>query len=220
LFFRGYLNKGDIVYDVGANIGYFSLEFARSIGNTGKVLCFEPHPEIYKLLFSNVQRNGYKNIRLHNFACSISNSKQRLYFSSENEGNHKIVYNENSNGSTEIQVVQLSDFIKKDIPRLIKLDIEGAELLALKGIGSSILKNEDIDIVLEYHPYEMSFFKIAGSDLLDFLEEFGYKFRDLSSNIFPKISKSEILLRYQKKDYGITNLFCSKSSQFFFNIKA
>ena len=84
-------------------------------------------------------------------------------------------------------------------------------MLALKGIGSLILKNEDIDIVLEYHPYEMSFFKISGIDLLDYLEEFGYKFRDLSSNIFPVISKHEILSTYQKKDYGITNLFCSKS---------
>lgn len=79
-FFRNYLNKGDTVYDVGANIGYFSLEFARLIGKTGKVFCFEPHPEIFSVLTKNINRNGYRNIRLNNVGCGDTNSKSRLYF--------------------------------------------------------------------------------------------------------------------------------------------
>jgi FkbM family methyltransferase len=210
LFFRDYLKEGDIVYDVGANIGYFSLEFARLIGTTGKVLCFEPHPEIFEVLTNNVRRNGYKNIRLHNVACSESNSKQRLYFSSENEGNHKIIENEKSSQSVDIQAVRLDSIITLNPPSLIKMDIEGAELLALKGIGDDFLAKSKVDFVIEYHPYEMSFFGVEGVELLDFFSHHGYKFRNLAYDNFPIISKEEILANYRKEDYGITNLFCSK----------
>jgi FkbM family methyltransferase len=210
LFFRNYLKKGDTVYDIGANIGYFTLEFARLIGTTGKVLCFEPHPEIFEVLTNNVRRNGYKNIRLHNVACSESNSKQRLYFSSENEGNHKIIENEKSSQSVDIQAVRLDSIITLNPPSLIKMDIEGAELLALKGIGDDFLAKSKVDFVIEYHPYEMSFFGVEGVELLDFFSHHGYKFRNLAYDNFPIISKEEILANYRKEDYGITNLFCSK----------
>jgi len=84
LFIRNYLKDEDIVFDVGANIGYFTLEFARLVGKRGKVISFEPHPEIYKVLQRNVKRNKYKNVSLNNVACGESNSQRNLYLSTEN----------------------------------------------------------------------------------------------------------------------------------------
>ncbi len=210
-FIRDYLKENDVVYDIGANIGYFSLEFARCVGKHGKVLSFEPHPDIFKVLERNVHRNKYHNIFLNKSACGENKGIQQLFFSTENEGNHKIVANEYSKGSTSVQVIELSSFINKDVPRLIKMDIEGAELLALKGIGNDIIRAHDLDFIIEYHPYEMSFFNSSGKDLLNFLEKFGYKFKDLATIDFPNVSKDHILSKYTKDDYGITNLFCSKS---------
>ena len=101
---------------MGANIGYFTLEFARLVGKRGKVISFEPHPEIYKVLKRNVKRNKYKNVSLNNVACGESNSQMNLYLSTENEGNHKIVDNDSSKGSVSTKVVRLSDFIGQTPP--------------------------------------------------------------------------------------------------------
>jgi len=91
------------------------------------------------------------------------------------------------------------------------MDIEGAELLALQGLGQENLKKLDIDFVIEYHPYEMSFFDIEGEQVLDFFIDTGYKFRNLAYPDLPIISREEILKKYKKKDRSITNLFCSKT---------
>ena len=211
LFIRNYLKKGDNVWDVGANIGYFTLEFARSVGSSGKVISFEPHPEIFKVLQRNVIRNKYQNVSLQNVACGEETTDSKLYFSTENEGNHKIVENSSSNDSAEIKVVKLSTFLETHAPRLIKMDIEGAELLALKGLGADYLKNNHVDFVIEYHPYEMSFFNIEGEELLDFFIEAGYKFRNLALGSIPIVDKDSIVKSYTKEERGITNLFCSKS---------
>jgi FkbM family methyltransferase len=211
VFLRNHIQKGQTVWDVGANIGYFSLEFARSVGPEGKVLSFEPHPEIFQVLQRNIRRNKYKNIRLYNQACGASVGETKLFFSTENEGNHKIIENSNSNNFALTQVVTLSSFLNEYSPSLIKMDIEGAELLALKGLGADYLKNNSLDFVIEYHPYEMSFFNVEGEELLDFFIEAGYKFRNLATGSFPIIDKDSILKSYTKEERGITNLFCSKT---------
>jgi FkbM family methyltransferase len=211
LFIRKYLNEGDTTWDVGANIGYFSLEFARSVGPKGKVLSFEPHPEIFQVLQRNVKRNKYKNVSLQNVACGEVATFSKLYFSTENEGNHKIVENSSSNDSVKTKIVKLSAFLETHPPRLIKMDIEGAELLALKGLGADYLKHNSVDFVIEYHPYEMSFFNVEGEELLDFFIEAGYTFRNLATGSFPIIDKDSILKSYTKEERGITNLFCSKT---------
>ena len=211
LFVRNYLKKGDCVFDIGSNIGYFTLEFARLVGESGRIYSFEPHPEIFEVLKRNVKRNRYKNITLINAACGEHNGSQNLYFSTENEGNHKIIESKNSNGSVEVQIRTLTEFVKENRPRLIKMDIEGAELLALKGISEELIFNNNIDFIIEYHPYEMSFFGINGSEVINFFTKRGYKFRDLASHDFPSISPEELLEKYKKESFGITNLFCSKS---------
>jgi len=211
LFVRNYLKKGDCVFDVGSNIGYFTLEFARLVGDSGQIFSFEPHPKIFEVLKRNVKRNRYQNITLLNSACGEHNGSQNLYFSTENEGNHKIVESKNTKGSVEVEIRTLKEFVKENPPRLIKMDIEGAELLALKGISEELMLNNNIDFIIEYHPYEMSFFGINGSEVIDFFTQRGYKFRDLASHDFPFISPEELLVKYKKESFGITNLFCSKS---------
>ena len=80
IFLRNHLQKGQTVWDVGANIGYFSLEFARLVGSEGKVLSFEPHPEIFQVLGGNIKRNKYKNIRVLNQACGAVTGETKLFF--------------------------------------------------------------------------------------------------------------------------------------------
>ena len=211
LFFRNYLQNGDTVYDIGANIGYFSLEFARSVGPSGTVFSFEPHPEIHSVLQRNIQRNNYKNIKILPFACGDKTGNTQLHFSKQNQGNHKIVSTPDMLGSTTIDITTLDKFISETPPRIIKMDIEGAELLALKGIGRDNLRRMSIDFIIEFHPYEMSFFDISGKELLRFLSDLNYKFIDLADPDCSQVTETEILTKYRKEDFGITNLYCTKS---------
>ena len=56
------VRNGDIVVDIGAHIGYYTLIFARLVGPKGKVFAFEPEPNNFNLLIKNIKINGYKNI--------------------------------------------------------------------------------------------------------------------------------------------------------------
>ncbi len=213
LFFREFIKEGDTVYDVGANIGYFTLEFARLVGPNGKVLSFEPHPQVFQVLKRNINRNGYQNVKPYNCACGDMDGTINLFISNVNEGNHKIVANDYNKGSTEVDIVKLSKHIKENLPKIIKMDIEGAELLAIKGIGHDILKNNQIDFVLEYHPYEMNFFDIKDSDLFEYLEDLGYYFYNLATRDRPSITSVEVMEQYRKEDFGMTNLYCTKNER-------
>jgi hypothetical protein len=75
------IKKGDVVLDIGANIGYYTLIFAKLVGEEGKVFAFEPEPTNFSLLEKNVEINGYKNVVLIQKAVSNETGKIRLYLS-------------------------------------------------------------------------------------------------------------------------------------------
>jgi len=78
-FFKSEIKKGDVVFDIGANIGYFTLIFAKLVGENGKVFAFEPSPDVFAILQKNVEINGYKNIVLSQKAVSSKTEKIKLY---------------------------------------------------------------------------------------------------------------------------------------------
>lgn len=136
------LAAGDIFIDIGANVGYYSLLASKVVGNTGKVYAFEASPSIYRRLQHNMAANQSKNVISLNVA--ISNKPGTLWIWSAPEGNlgHSTVVDtvaERDGHHREAEVtcdgvaafVPLADLISA---RLIKIDIEGAERLAIEGL--------------------------------------------------------------------------------------
>ncbi|MCK5092656.1 MAG: FkbM family methyltransferase [Gammaproteobacteria bacterium] len=83
-----FLNKlvpGDVVWDVGAFIGMFSIFSSERVGNTGRVITFEPEPGTFKLLQENCKLNNADNITLFNAALYDSTDKGMIFASKENE---------------------------------------------------------------------------------------------------------------------------------------
>ena len=105
------IKKGDVVVDVGANIGYYSLIFARAVGDNGKVFAFEPEPTNFDLLKKNLEINGYKNVVAINKAVSNIKGKVKLYVDSENMGGHSLIDLKN-NDYVEIESVPLDYYFK------------------------------------------------------------------------------------------------------------
>lgn len=84
------IKKGDVVLDIGANIGYYTLIFAKLVGEDGKVFVFEPAPTNFSFLKKNVEINSYKNVVLVQKAVSNKTGKLKLYLSEDNIGDHRI----------------------------------------------------------------------------------------------------------------------------------
>ena len=108
---EGEINKGDVVLDVGANVGYFTLIFARLVGPNGKVYAFEPDPDNFALLKKNVEMNGYKNVVLVQNAVSDKIEDVQLHLVPEWGPAHNLFDSFGQNGiSVTVKAIRLDDF--------------------------------------------------------------------------------------------------------------
>lgn len=151
--FRRVIKKGDIVVDLGANIGYFTLLAARLVGKEGKVYAFEPEPVNYSLLLKNIEINGYKNIVPVQKAISSTTGTVRLFIDNEDSGGHTIRQYNDKMEFVEIESVTLDDYFRdKGHPiNVIKMDIEGAEMAALSGMNRIIKENKNLKMFVEFY---------------------------------------------------------------------
>lgn len=148
------LQQGDVVLDIGANIGYYTLLFARRVGPGGHVFAFEPEPNNFALLTKNVQMNGYTNVTLVNKAVSNTNGRLGLFISKGNNADHRVYDSQDGRDSVEVESVRLDDYLA-DFTRavnFIKMDIQGAVYAAAQGMTSLLRKNPDIVLVTEFWP--------------------------------------------------------------------
>lgn len=210
---RSQINKGDIVVDMGANIGYYTLIFAGLVGKNGKVFAFEPDPENFAILSKNVEENKLENVILINKAVSDKNGKTKLYLSEDNKGDHRIYDSGENRKSVTVDVVCLDDFmgdIKEKI-NFIKMDIQGAEGNALKGMTSVIENSKKIKILAEFWPMGLSNFNFDPKEFLEILEDYGFSFYNIQRAGTIKATKDEILKKYPADKTDHTNLFCIKN---------
>lgn len=150
---------GDIVFDVGSHIGFYTISSAKRCGNKGKVFCFEPNPDTFKRLNKNIKINGLSNVISNNIAISDKNGLIKLKIGESSEGSTIM-----KNGSLKsyydditIQSITLDEFvINQNIKNIdiLKIDAEGAELLILKG---AIKKTIPLvkKILIETHSVEL-----------------------------------------------------------------
>jgi FkbM family methyltransferase len=149
-----FIKKGDIVFDVGANIGYYTLIFANTVGDKGRVFAFEPCPRNIRNLENNVRRNSFQNIVIERTALGENSQTMQMYFPCDVQFGAGGFFKARSYlAQQEVGVVTLDDFIKKEgITRIdfLKLDIEGGEIFALRGMSETlnqkIIRNAFIDI--------------------------------------------------------------------------
>jgi len=113
---KSQIKPGDVVIDVGANIGYYTLLFAKLVGPQGKVYAFEPHPDNFFLLKKNVDVNKYKNIIIEQKAVSNRAGKIKLFIDNQEKNTkHSIIQSEQTTkNSVVVESVPLDDYFKKE----------------------------------------------------------------------------------------------------------
>jgi FkbM family methyltransferase len=165
---RPYLRPGGVFIDIGASIGYFSLLAASRVGPTGRVLSFEPNPYSQKLLLLSRRLNGFENIELHPFALA----ERRGFLGYTSEGSNGQVGPLGADPAAVLagQLVYATT-LDEALPSLaradaLKIDVEGAEHLALSGGRATIERCRPV-IFTEVAPDDLK--AVSGVSVGDYL---------------------------------------------------
>jgi FkbM family methyltransferase len=174
------LKHGMTVLDIGANIGYYTVLMASRIGESGRVIAFEPNPVVYEELKSNIELNRLSNALVLPIALSDSSGDSQFYFPHEGQEGHGGLRKNNSftearieNVSTDrLDEVLLRLSIKK--VDLIKIDVEGAELLVIRGANGLLTGRSKPIIFFESAENQCASFGFRVFDVLSSIASFGY----------------------------------------------
>jgi FkbM family methyltransferase len=150
---RSILFAGAVVVDAGANIGVYSQFLSRCVGPTGTLHSFEPSPENFRRLQSATCKLA--NVRLSQAAVGECSGKSELYVSNKLNVDHRTYATEaDSRRAVPIDIVALDDYFKPgERVDLIKMDIQGYELHALRGANRVLADNPAAKLLLEFWPY-------------------------------------------------------------------
>ena len=171
-FFEAELRPGMTVLDVGANIGLYALLFARLVGSTGKVYAFEPDPQLYGALERAAALNRCANLQTFPHGLSEKTERGALQQSFFNSGDNRV--RPASGAGAAIALARGDDLLPAQSADFIKIDVQGYELRALRGLRGLISRSPRVQIYLEFWPEGL---RLAGSephDLFDFLADAGF----------------------------------------------
>jgi FkbM family methyltransferase len=153
--------EGDIVVDVGAHIGRYTIIASKRVGESGKVIAIEAHPGNFEMLTRNIKLNKLTNVTALNYAVYSKESKLKLYVPGEESG--FTVYNTITtnraktdekfievNANTLDYMLQQNGISHADID-WIKIDVEGAEFEVLTGATNVLSESKDIALLIEVH---------------------------------------------------------------------
>jgi len=196
---RRIAKKDWICFDIGANVGYYSLLFA-SLCKNGEIHSFEPLPPCYHLLSANILLNNLNNIRVNNFALSNYSGLAKFSVSQKWETS-SFIHTERDplEEIIQVEVCRLDDYvIDNSIERIdfMKIDVEGAEKLVLEGSLETLSKKELKPKMCLMELYDLNFIHYHTSidEIVKFLNSYGY-------NAF--IISKKRLIPFTKEHYNI-----------------
>jgi len=194
-FIKRYLVRGNMVVDIGANIGIITLSVSDIVSNNGIVYSIEPNPKTFEYLKGNIKENQFSNIRV--FQLAIGEKEAVTTFNSDSSddlSNSLSLENMNSENSTVIQIKPLDEIIPKNTwIHLLKIDVEGFEIFVLKGAKRCLSMTDCIYI----ESYEVHFNKYGYSslDLFNYMRLNGFKILKMSGeNTLNEISPDYLSL--------------------------
>jgi len=185
LAFEREITPGSVVYDIGANVGYFSLLAAVLTGEGGKIFAFEPLPRNVAFLRRHKTLNQMDTIEVVEAAVSDHSGLACFDLGASTAMGHIA-----EEGEFEVKMVCLDDLLSEgeiDPPDYMKVDVEGAEFLALSG-AKTLLEEYHPLLFLDTHNRE------AHHATISLLRELGYQFEELDGK--PLAESKELIARF------------------------
>jgi len=182
------INNDDVIIDVGAHIGLFAL-FASQFCKNGKIFCYEPIKENYKILIENIEMNQIQNIFPNNLAVTKETSRVKIFLNDDQSGHSMFIQNKNF---VEVDSKSLSDiFIDNGIKEcdFLKLDCEGAEYEIIESLPSDLFTKIN-KTAIEYHMVDTK---------PELLEQLINKFKQFSFSVHTRSLFADIGFLFAKK---------------------
>jgi FkbM family methyltransferase len=171
--------EGDVVIDIGAHIGRYTIIASRRVGTNGKVVAIEAHPNNVEILNRNIKLNQLTNVIPLNYTAYSKETKLKLYLLGEELGNTGLNTIKSNRSRTEDKFVEVNAYtldyllqlnqIREDQVNWIKIDVEGAEFEVLKGATNVLSKSKDISLLIEVHAPDNY------RPILEFLTSYNFK---------------------------------------------
>lgn len=168
-------HPGETVVDVGTYYGRYTLMASQYVGDSGLVVGVEADSNNYSITKKNLENNNVKNAVMLWSAASDHEGTIKLY-KTERPGTPSIVWDERSNYET-VPCKTLDSLLQESGVRKVdwlKIDVEGAELMVLKGSQRTMAENMELKLVIEIHT--------SSNSVIDFLEQLGYNVKFLENN--------------------------------------
>jgi FkbM family methyltransferase len=212
LFWQNLIKEGDFVFDIGANIGYYTLQAALRAGKQGKVYAFEPVSSTYRKLTDNLKINDFTNIVTENIAGSNQKGEIELFVADEKStGSSSIAMHVNFSGIKEtVPTIRMDDYIKeKNIIKLniIKIDVEGCEPMVIEGLKESLNALKPY-ILIEVLDERLNTVNSSKEELYKLFEQNNYEpYRITGHDTVQKITTpvEGILILFKHKDCLLPN---------------
>lgn len=180
------IKPGMVVWDIGANVGFYTIAFARLCGNNGRVLAFEPFGSNVGYLLKHVVLNKFTNVVI--IQCALSSQGGLVPFSI---GKHSSQGKIELTSSYRVPAMAVDQFIADGggpMPDLIKIDVEGAEAAVLQGARGMLVKKRPV-IWLALHGYQ------ERKDCTEILARVGYNFFRLDGTKAMTIDTDEVIAK-------------------------
>ena len=197
---RKYVRPGDVILDVGANVGFYTCHLARQVGPRGHVYAFEPEPRNIERLTKNVELNGFTNrVTVHPVALSYEDGAAPFFRASDDHSGWGSLnrYGEHVD-HIEVETQTVDSLIEREGLKeiaLLKVDVEGADFDVYRGAAKALAKRVFRHIMAEWNGV---WFPGQGRTFRSFVErfgEFGYRLIppmvDMSAAVFITLLRGE-----------------------------
>ena len=176
---RAVTPSGGVAVDVGAHIGYLTLELAREVGPAGTVYALEPDPAAAATLRANLRRNGLgARVVVVECAAGAAAGTGVLHLAGGGEANTLAAF-PGSRGRVEVSVAPLDDVVGDAPVDVVKLDVEGSEVEALMGMERLLSRRADLALVVECNPGRLASMGSSAEELLGLLRRRGFSIRQI-----------------------------------------
>lgn len=207
LLLRLLTDAGDVVIDVGANNGMMMLTAAQAIGPTGVVICFEPNPRCITRIREHVALNRLTNVQVFPFALGDAEIGMQLSWPVGHTGTGYLSAQLASTDREQVEgcqvAVRVGDEVLasiQQVPRLMKIDVEGFEMCVLRGSEATIAKHRPI-VMLELIENYLRRQGSSAAEVWGFLRELGYI--GYSTGLKRGLLRHGISLRERHSEQGV-----------------
>ncbi len=198
-FIKKVIKKGDNIIELGSNIGYYTLLLAKLVGEEGKVFAFEPYLHNIEILKLNVELNNNKNVIMIQKAVHDTTGKVNMYICEYDNRNNSIycTYTMKTDKIIEVDSITIDDYFKNfnENINFIKMDIQGAEYKAIKGMESLIQRSNNLMLLTEIWPEALDKAGTSAKEFIELLLNNGFKLYDINMKLLDidTVSKGEFL---------------------------